>query len=429
MYIIFFLVLSPLFGIISSKVNSKFNIPVILVLITIGIFLNSSGIFNFLNKKQIEIATNSYSSVISMGLVFVMAGFNINLDLIKKKLRTMMMISIIPPILVIALVFPISLLYFKVSNFNTIFGINNNFNAYGTFVFAFMLAVSAPVLVIPSVIKLNKKYKEIGSTMLAGLMIDNYTLLPLVFCVAIIGIITNGSNGNLAFPSLLLLIIGVIVTMALMGVLGFSLGFIINKHFTLKLPPIVRTVIYSILCITIMIIMRSLPAIGDILSPFGLIFDILYGFGLRCSFPPEKRPIISLILQKLVLYFAFPIMFLGLGERVGLHNFLNFKLLGFIVLIFLINRSLKYFIVYQILKKEGYGKEEKKIGSTLTIFDGAGPINLSIALTPILLKMGQESIIVLATLYGILTFVTTLIYGETVLSSYCSPSQKSKEQK
>lgn len=412
--IIFFLFISPLIGHYSIRLSEITKVPLILLLVFLGIVLGDSSPINILGRNYLQPSITTYSSLISMAIIFIMAGFSIDIKSIKSNLKLAVKLSTIPVYINLVVVTLASLTYIKLFHFTHVE--LGTFSIYGVLLFAFMISLSAPVLIVPSVIKLKPDYKKIGSASMVGYVLDNYTLLPIIFPVAALGIaVYNGVT--LSLGSVGLIVFASIFGMTLMTVLGLAMGYFSKKFISIN-NTFISCLIFCVICIGSSILISYIPFVGKFLKSFSILFDIGYGLGLKLNTPPTESAVESQIWQKVVALFAFPIMFLGLGGRTNIFELLNLNLLVFILFIFIVNRCTKLFTINQILKREGVHKDEVELSMKLAFFDGASPINLSIAFSPILLLLGQSDITILAALYGIITFVATILIGERSLTKY-----------
>lgn len=433
MKILLLLAISPILGWLGFKLSEKTKIPLILLLIVVGIIFGVSGVFNIFGAESIQPAISKYSNMISVPLIFIMAGFNLDLDLIKKNKKATLKLGIIPVYLTLIVITFAALAYFKLANFYSLSATDETFSFVGAFLFAFMCVVSAPVLLVPAALKLKPTEHPVGVTMIAGSILDNYTALPVAFIA-----IANGyfyAQGSDLTPLMVVgIIVGIIVVIGALGGLGvlvarltnkillktkFMQDFIMNKQ-------LIACTIYAIICIVTVILIGSIPTIGAALKSFTLIYVITFGAGLEVDMSPEQKASIAPNWQKLLLMFGLPVMFLGLGGRTELAVLFNVKVIGFIVTMFIVNRGVKTLITKQVLKSEGFNKEECSAGARLAIFDGASPVNLSIALAPMLAMVGQSDITILTAAYGIALYAITIPLGEKLLSKYYAKPAVSK---
>lgn len=419
------LVVSPFLGMIGFKLSEKTKIPLMLLLIIIGMIFGVSGIFNIFGAESLQPGIIAYSNLISVPIIFIMAGFSMDFDLIKANKNATMKLGFIPTYITIVAVTAAALLYFKLTGFTNLGTESESFNIFGAIVFAFIVVCSAPVLLVPAALKLKQTDKPIGVTMIAGSIIDNYSALPLGFVAIALGsVFING--GTLSILMIVKIILLIIIGIVIMGALGLFIAKLVNKlllslDFMKNLVmnnQLVACAIYTAICIVSTALIGAIPVVGGLLKSFNLIFIIMYGASLGQSMNAEQKASMSPNWQKFVLFFALPIMFLGLGGRTELGILLNIKVIGFIAIMFLVNRGIKGALTKKMLKSEGFNKEEQSIGAKLAFFDGAAPVNLSIALAPALAAMGQTDFVALTAAYGIVIYAITIPVGEKMLSKY-----------
>lgn len=423
MVLLFLVLISPFLGIIAFKLSEKTKIPLMLLLIVVGMIFGVSGFINIFGIEALQPSIATYSSLISITLIFIMAGFSMDFDLIMANKKATMKLGFIPVYITLVVVAIAAFAYFKIVGLNDLGTTSETFNIFGAIIFAFMIALSAPVLVVPAGLRLKPTEKPVGVTMIAGSIIDNYTALPLAFITIAIGAIFS-KGGQLS----LLMIVGIIVIIVI-GILTMAaLGLYVGKLFTkllLKLnfmndlilnKPMIACTIYSILCIITTILVGYVPVVGGLLKSLVLVYIIMYGAGIAIGMNDEQKNSMKPSWQKFLLLFGLPIMFLGLGGRTDLTVLLNLKIIGFIITMFIVNRGVKTYITRKVLKSEGFNEEEQTIGAKLAMFDGASPVNLSIALTPALIMIGQTDIATLTAAYGIALYALTIPLGEKLLS-------------
>lgn len=425
MKLLLLLLVSPILGILGFKLSQKTKIPLMLLFIIIGVIFGVSGIFNIFGAEAIQPAISTYSSLISVSVIFIMAGFSLDFELIKANQKAAIKLGVVPVYVGLVVVTIVSYFLANALGLTNMGNASETFNIYGMLLFTFMIVLSAPVLVVPAALRLKQTEKPIGVTMIAGEIIDNYSGLPVAFvALAIAGMLQKGQA--LSVSKLLLTVVAIIVGIAIMAALGLFISKAINKALLktsfmqdlIMNKQLIACVIYSVLCIGIGKLIGLIPVIGAGLNSFVLVYIIMFGAGLGSSMSKEQKASMTPSWNKFVLLVALPIMFLGLGGRTDLSILFSFKVLAFVVIVHIVNRGLKMFTIKKLLKSEGFNDEEQTIGARLAYFDGASPVNMSIALTPMLVGIGQGDIAVLAAAYGIITFAVTIPLGEKLLSKF-----------
>lgn len=430
MKILILLAVSPILGLIGFKLSEKTKIPLMLLLILTGLLFGVSGFINIFGNETIQPSISQYSNLISVPLIFIMAGFSIDIDLIKKNKSATVKLGVIPVYVTLVAITIAAMAYFKITGFYNLGTTTESFNFIGALLFAFMVVVSAPVLVVPAALKVKPTEHGVGVTMIAGSIIDNYTALPVAFIAIANGYIIS-QGGSLTPLMVVGIIIGIIVSIGVLGGLGILVARLTNKILLsfsfmddlLMNKQLVACLIYTVICIALVAGLGAIPVIGSLIKALALIFVITYGAGLGLSMSPEQKASMAPNWQKFLLLFGLPVMFIGLGGRTDLSLLLNGKVIGFIVTMFIVNRGIKGFITSRVLKSEGFNEEERKIGARLALFDGASPVNLSIAIAPALVLVGQSDMTALTAAYGIALYAFTIPVGEKLLSKFYSKSK------
>ncbi len=391
------LVLSVLLSFIGIYINKYTKIPFLLVFILIGFVLQFLGLNDY---EGIVGSMNTYTQAISITIIYVMAGYSMEL---KKQEGLTMKYGTIPAtvtwVLGTILSIAVSSLFIEI-------------NAITILVIASVVgivATSTPVLFLTffNMLPEERKNTKNSALILSGAVFDQVPTFLMIIIPVIIAMGVNNASGESSsiLVSILLVVILLIVVIAV--------GFVISKViFKLLLGKVDDFLVLAII-VTAMVLMVNLIPIfaGQYLTAgigAGLALNAVKGYEI---------PTLKGKFSKMSGLFAFPIMFLYLGITTPFMGILSFKMI-FLAIVFYITFVIgKSIIAKRVLIKENCTKGEIGLGLSFVLLSGSSYINMAISFQEVYKNLGFVNLSTNIISIGILIYMFSILLSSVMLKN------------
>ncbi len=405
------LIMAPILGIV-AQLLTKIKIPYIIGLILIGLAFGTEGFYNIFANGVIDESITTYTALVAINIVFFTGGYNMDMQkVIKAGKVTGQMVTF--PVHAATIVSGI-IGYFAL----VALGLNSQFDIslIGMLAVAGPVAMGSLVLVVPTILSLKKPTEhDLGTISIATSILDNYSILPFFFVMIVVGAAIN-SGQDLKLIGLLLQILAVAVVIALISVYGYILGRLYGKV-TKSLQQ--KRALYTALSFAVAsLVANSLILITPALAMFAIICALAFGIGVGETVEKAEHPVLGATISKGLGLFMFPIIFIGIGAGMRLSQLLNVKMIIFMTIFAIASIAAKLLVTKLILKKNGYNDGEQKIAMLCQSLYGAAAINMSIALVPFFVILGETDGTILMGYLGVFLYIVCLPIGNFITNKY-----------
>ncbi len=386
---------------ILNKVAQVTKIPLVLWLILVGILFGSYGLYDLfgqidaINEGVNELQLVSGWAVI---LLFLMSGVGLNVPAIKQSGKNAAALSIIPVYIegfimgfvayLLFLALPITDFKFSLPFFMMVMAV---------------FAMASPAIIIPLCFKgkeVNPNGKIYDEMMIASIM-DNFTPFPLLIIYLTLAI-SLASGDALSFSSLLIGVLGSIVSLVVAYIIGHLIGLLVYQISKVEsIPPTLIVILH------IIITLIAISLLGKLGASYGIMIGLGSGVGMNIGIKDATKKVKVLgMTQKLYGLLFMPTIFIYVGTKIQLDLLLNPIIILSLALITVISIIVKGFISNKYLLSQGYNEVDSKLSGSLFASKGIILINISLIIAPALTNVGAEN--VLQYMY-ILAAVATLI--------------------
>ncbi len=390
-------VFSVISGMIAIKISNSTKIPLLLVLILMGIILQITGITN---QEQIVSAMNRYTQMVSITMIYVMAGYAMEA---KKPEKIIMQVGTLPSVILITVFSPIiSLLIYMITGSISLITILIVINVVA-------IAVnSTPVLFLQTYTKLSPDEQKNPHNMkiLSAAVFDQMPVFAFIIIPMIISLGVVSATGSIQS-----ILIQIVLQIAIL-LLTITLFYQVSK-FTVNL--LVGKINDHILLLLMIVIANVIIMLIPILRGQYLTAGLGIGLGMN-SIKKYDVGILKTKFQTLVALFAFPIMFIALGMGIKLTQLFNLKMfiIAFIIyLVFVIGKAL---LVKMYLKRYNYSANEIRIGILFTLLTGATYINMAITFQPIYQLAGYNNLVTNLSIIGIILYIYSILISPILIN-------------
>ncbi len=409
--ILFGLLIGPILG-ICGQLLTKIKIPYMIGLILIGLVFGTEGVYNFFGQGFVNDSIKTFTALVGINIVFFTGGYNMDLDKVLKAGKvTGQMVTL--PVHVAAIISGIV----GYGAF-MLLGLNETYNMslFGMLALAAPVAMGSLVLVVPTILSLKKPTEnDLGTISIATSILDNYTILPFFLVMIVVGASFN-SGEDVQLIGLITQLLVVAVTIAAVGAYGFGLGKIYGK-LTVSLHdnhPLFTALSFAV----VTVVTYVLTLISSSLAMFAIICALAFGIGTGSMVKKEVHPVLGATVAKGLGLFILPVIFVGIGASMRISQLLDVKMIAFMIIFAVASISAKMFVTKMILKKNGYNAGEQNIAMLCQFLYGAAAINMSIALVPFFITLGETDGPVLMSYLGVFLYIVCLPIGNYITGKY-----------
>lgn len=397
--ILVLLIISPILAYLFQWITKFTKIPTMLLFILLGILVGDSVLH--LLGDNLSTSISLYGTAIGLNIIFILAGFGINIDKIRKSGKVTFLYSVLPVYISGIIGGLIGFLFYEILLSN-IFDIN----LIGILLICSIFAMGSPVLVNPLLLG-KKKVSPHGveSIISAGSIIDNLTMLLPAFLFLGIGLSQVSSSTSVA--SMIETIIALYIGVAIVVVYGYLIGRLIIKLFNyLKIDNMLILIALEILVAVIILDLTSM--ILPIFSAFAFLGALGVGVGFNTQIKDEKLPVSGQNIAKIFGMFAVPVYFTSAGLLVNIYDLFNIRLIIFAIVLLVVLAFLKAYTSKLIFKQNGYTSGEQNLAILSQSLFGAAAINMAIAFLPFFTQLGIPDASPVLLYCGIISYIIVL---------------------
>ena len=399
---------------LSKVIKLEKQILFLLLGIVLGLILRASG---YESLNTIFPVISQYNMTALMFMFFV-AGFTINIKLLKKSGSLTAKMFLIPTYFETILM---SVCMFAAVKMIPSVGYKLGF--VEALIIAAIFSTSSPANIIPvcsTMIKDGYTDKNnIPGTIILSSIIDGFAIFPIVFASLFI-LLMQSTGIEITAIKLIQIILGSIVCIVLSIAAGIVIGRIIVlitsvifKNADIDRQKKYKDYLIITLAFALAVGITSLLKNIDALKSADSVFGILIMCGIGASINHFDNTGVSDIIRKngnnLFALFGMPVIFTYVGSEIDLPSLLNIKQLLFFTALIAIAIFIKGLAAKFVLRDKKYSNGERKFAARCFIPKGMSLINFTVLFGAILTQ--ESSFILFMTMLGTIGVIVSMSIG------------------